>query len=196
MPKNKDKTKDNLEAAEDAVPAEDVDTADTASLEDGQTATNSEPDKPKSDAEELAELRDLYLRSVAETENQRRRAEEKIANARKFAISVFATSICDVCDCLESASTAKEDGMREGLELTLRKLTAAMDTNGIRPIRPDEGASFDPNLHQSVGFSQNSDLPPQTVATVVQTGYTLNGRVVRAATILLNKPPEDTGDKS
>lgn len=140
----------------------------------------------------VAELRDLYLRAEAEKTNIRKRAEEQVIQTRKFALEGFARGICEVCDCLEAALLAGSDSdkMREGVTLTLRKLSTVMEANGIRPVRPDAGASFDPALHQSIGVDANSRQPANTVAATVQCGYTINGRVVRAARVMVSKPAD------
>ena len=136
-------------------------------------------------------LRDLYVRALADRENLQKRAENEIKKARDFALDKFSRGICEVCDCLESAlaemptTAAKE---REGVALTLRKLVTVMENNGIRPVRPDVGASFDPALHQAVAIHADDNHVANTVVTVVQSGYTLNGRIIRPAGIVVAKP--------
>ena len=144
-----------------------------------------------------AALSDMYLRAEAEKNNIRRRAEEQVMQTRKFALEGFARGICDVCDCLEAALLADGDGqkMHEGVTLTLRKLAAVMEANGIRSVRPDAGASFDPALHQAIGVDSSGQQPANTVVAVAQCGYTINGRVVRAARVMVSKPA-DSGNSN
>ncbi|MGI9347963.1 MAG: nucleotide exchange factor GrpE [Gammaproteobacteria bacterium] len=144
-------------------------------------------------AKELAETKDLHLRAIADADNQRKRAEEQITKVHQFAVQAFATGICEVRDCLETAFNAltESDKAHQGIDLTLRKLDGVMDQHGVRPVRPDNGAPFDPNLHQSIGVAENKDLPPNSVATLIQCGYTLNGRTIRAALVHLNKAAAD-----
>ena len=138
-------------------------------------------------------LRDLYMRAVAEKENAAKRAATEIKKAHDFALSRFAPGVCEVRDCLESAlaesEKSGEDGAaREGLNLALQKLGKAMEAGGVRPVRPDIGASFDANLHEAVGMSEGGE-GARVVAKVMQCGYTLNGRLIRPAIVWLGKPP-------
>ena len=154
----------------------------------GETAEDGNSSIEDYDADKL---RDLYVRALADRENLQKRAENEIKKARDFALDKFSRGICEVCDCLESAlaemptTAAKE---REGVALTLRKLVTVMENNGIRPVRPDVGASFDPALHQAVAIHADDNHAANTVVTVVQSGYTLNGRIIRPAGIVVAKP--------
>ena len=160
----------------------------TASDNVGETAEDGNSSIEDYDADKL---RDLYVRALADRENLQKRAENEIKKARDFALDKFSRGICEVCDCLESAlaemptTAAKE---REGVALTLRKLVTVMENNGIRPVRPDVGASFDPALHQAVAIHADDNHAANTVVTVVQSGYTLNGRIIRPAGIVVAKP--------
>ena len=160
----------------------------TASDNVGETPEDGNSSIEDYDADKL---RDLYVRALADRENLQKRAENEIKKARDFALDKFSRGICEVCDCLESAlaemptTAAKE---REGVALTLRKLVTVMENNGIRPVRPDVGASFDPALHQAVAIHADDNHVANTVVTVVQSGYTLNGRIIRPAGIVVAKP--------
>lgn len=140
---------------------------------------------------DAAALRDLYLRAAADKENTIKRAEAEIKKARDFALNRFSRGICEVRDCLEAALSGGKSN--EGVALTLKKLTAVMEDNGVRPVRPDVGAPFDPDLHMAVGVDSGGKHAANTVAAVVQCGYTLNGRVVRAAGVVVGQPAEKNG---
>ena len=133
--------------------------------------------------------------AAADKENILRRAENEIRKARDFALQTFASGICEVRDGLEAATADKEKngGASEGVLLTLRKLCAVMEKNGIRPVAPDIGATFDSSLHYAVGMSEGGE-GGQTIAEVKQCGYTLNGRLVRPAIVWLGKPPANEKD--
>lgn len=176
-----------------------------------KTTAKSAPQTPETAAKDAAAdplagydaetLRNLYIRAVAEKVNTSKRAEIEIKKAHDFALARFAPGICEVRDCVESALSESEkagenDKAREGISLTLRKLSAVMEANGILPVRPDIGASFDPALHEAVGIDSTATHAANTVAAVVQCGYTLNGRVVRAAGIMVSKPAQKSGDKN
>ena len=141
------------------------------------------------------ELREMVRLAAADKENILRRAENEIRKARDFALQTFASGICEVRDGLEAATADKEKngGASEGVLLTLRKLCAVMEKNGIRPVSPDIGATFDSALHYAVGMSEDGE-GGQTIAEVKQCGYTLNGRLVRPAIVWLGKPPAKDKD--
>ena len=141
------------------------------------------------------ELREMVRLAAADKENILRRAENEIRKARDFALQTFASGICEVRDGLEAATADKEKngGASEGVLLTLRKLCAVMEKNGIRPVAPDIGATFDSSLHYAVGMSEGGE-GGQTIAEVKQCGYTLNGRLVRPAIVWLGKPPAKDKD--
>jgi len=132
-----------------------------------------------------AELGDQFLRAQAEIQNVRRRADEEVAKARKFAIDSFAESLLPVCDSLE-AGLAHQGGtvdqIREGAEATLRQLKGALERNKVIQIDPAPGAKFDPNLHQAISVVP-ADQEPNTVVTVLQKGYSIADRVLRPALV-------------
>ena len=139
---------------------------------------------------ELEQTRDLHLRAAAETENARKRADEQSRLARQFALDSFARALIEIPDCLEAALSAVDD-KTQGVMLTLRKLMAAFEANGIRTIEPVAGVEFDPSLHQAMTIKPDSAAAPNTVAAVLQKGYTLNGRVLRAAGVVVHRAPAD-----
>ena len=139
---------------------------------------------------ELEQTRDLHLRAAAETENARKRADEQSRLARQFALDSFARALIEIPDCLEAALAAADD-KTQGVMLTLRKLMAAFEANGIRTIEPVAGVEFDPSLHQAMTVKPDSAAAPNTVAAVLQKGYTLNGRVLRAAGVVVHRAPAD-----
>ena len=139
---------------------------------------------------ELEQTRDLHLRAAAETENARKRADEQSRLARQFALDSFARALIEIPDCLEAALAAVDD-KTQGVMLTLRKLMAAFEANGIRTIEPVAGVEFDPSLHQAMTVKPDSTAAPNTVAAVLQKGYTLNGRVLRAAGVVVHRAPAD-----
>ena len=136
---------------------------------------------------------ELRKRAVADMENMRRRAEKQVADAHKFALSGFVPALANVRDNLQKAlatgETTNADSaktLREGIELTFRNLESTMERFHIVPINPDVGAQFDPNLHNAIAHSPPTPAAaPNTVAQVVQVGYMLNGRVIRAADVLV-----------
>ena len=135
-----------------------------------------------------AEHHDAWLRAKAETENMRRRAQEDIAKASKFAAEKFATAMLPVKDSLEAALAVENqtvEKLREGVELTLKQLVAAFESANLAEENP-VGQKFDPNKHQAISAVE-SDAEPNTVVTVLQKGYLLNERVVRPALVMVAK---------
>jgi len=137
---------------------------------------------------------DAYLRAKAETENVRRRAEEEMSKARKFAVEGFAESLLPVCDSLEAAiaqqhsdKPATPEQMLEGVHATLRQLLAALERNKVLPINPPLGTKFDPHQHQAMSMVP-AEQEPNTIAMVLQKGYLIADRVLRPALVMVAAP--------
>ena len=134
-----------------------------------------------------AEHHDAWLRAKAETENMRRRAQEDVAKATKFAADKFAQAMLPVKDSLEAALAAENstvENLRDGVELTLKQLASAFEGAGVAVVNP-EGEKFDPNLHQAIS-AQPDEGEPNRVLTVLQKGYTLHERVIRPALVIVS----------
>ena len=140
---------------------------------------------------EAEESRELLLRKAAELENFRKRAARDMENAVNHALNDFAYAMCDVRDCVISAINAGDDGknLREGVNLILQKMDSALQANKILPVHPDRGLTFDPELHQAVVAEENGELPENAVISVLQTGYTINNRLLRPASVVVSKAP-------
>jgi len=139
---------------------------------------------------QAAEHHDAWLRAKAETENMRRRAAEEADKARKFAVDSFAGELLAVKDSLEAALAAESpsvENMKDGVELTLKQLTAAFAKFSLADIDP-MGEKFDPHLHQAIQMV-DSDQPANTVVTVLQKGYRLHDRTLRPALVMVSKGP-------
>jgi molecular chaperone GrpE len=137
-----------------------------------------------------AEVSDAYLRAKADAENTRRRAEEEMSKARKFAIESFADSLLPVKDSLEAAiaiQAATPEQLLEGVHATLRQLSAALDRNKVIEINPSAGTKFDPHQHQAISVVP-ADQEPNTVVAVLQKGYLIADRVLRPALVTVTAP--------
>lgn len=137
-----------------------------------------------------AELADQYIRAQAEMQNVRRRSEEEIAKARKFAVEGFAESLLPVCDSLEAGLHHQDqtaDQIRAGAEATLRQLKSALERNKVIEINPSAGTKFDPHQHQAISVVP-ADQEPNTVVTVLQKGYLIADRVLRPALVTVTAP--------
>jgi molecular chaperone GrpE len=137
-----------------------------------------------------ADMADQYLRAKAEAENARRRAEDEIAKARKFAVESFAESLLPVADSLEAGLVIKDataDQIREGAQATLRQLLAALERNKVIGIAPAAGTKFDPHQHQAISVVP-SEHEANTVVTVLQKGYSIADRVLRPALVTVSAP--------
>jgi len=137
-----------------------------------------------------AEMADAFLRAKADAENTRRRAEEEMAKARKFAIEGFAESLLPVRDSLEAAITipaATSEQLLEGVHATLRQLTAALERNKVQAIEPPAGTRFDPHHHQAISVVP-APQEPNTVVAVLQKGYLIADRVLRPALVTVSGP--------
>ncbi|KFB66264.1 nucleotide exchange factor GrpE [Candidatus Accumulibacter vicinus] len=132
------------------------------------------------------EYHDAWLRAKAETENVRRRAQEDISKAAKFAVDRFARELLAVKDSLEAAlatETASVESLRSGTELTLRQLVAAFEKSALTEVNP-LGEKFDPHRHQAISVVE-SPQEPNTVVSVLQKGYLLADRVLRPALVVV-----------
>ena len=134
------------------------------------------------------EHHDAWLRAKAETENVRRRAQEDISKASKFAIERFAGELLAVKDSLEAALAAEApsiDSLKSGVELTLKQMTTAFEKVKLVEVDP-LGEKFDPHRHQAISVV-DSEQEPNTVVTVLQKGYLLADRVLRPALVIVSK---------
>jgi molecular chaperone GrpE len=136
--------------------------------------------------------REQYLRSMAELENVRKRAERDVQSAHRYALERFAGELLTVRDTLElavkNAATADARSLAEGQEATLRLLAKAFDKFAIQQISP-RGAPFDPQVHEAVLSQPSSSVPAGHVIDVLQAGYQLNGRLLRPARVIVARAP-------
>lgn len=141
---------------------------------------------------EVNEVKDMALRIRAESDNVRRRSEQEIDKARKYALNKFAEELLPVIDNLERAidMADKNDeatkAMMEGVELTLMTMTSTVGKFGLKVIDP-QGEAFNPEFHQAMAMQESADFAPSTVMAVMQKGYELNGRVIRPAMVMVSK---------
>jgi molecular chaperone GrpE len=179
--------------------------------DENKRAERPEPDAAENDnagaatpAEQIAsltsavdELRDKFLRAVAEGDNLRKRAEREVAEARSYGISGFARDVIGAADNLSRTleaitpeARAAADGtlkaLLEGVELTRREFDKALAKHNVRPLDP-KGEKFDPNFHQAMFELDDPDAAPGTVVQVMQTGYAIGDRVLRPALVAVAK---------
>lgn len=138
---------------------------------------------------------DHLVRTRAEMDNLRKRQARELENAHKFALERFVAALLPVRDSMEMGLLAAEENadvakLREGAELTLKLMADVMAKFNVVQINP-EGEAFNPELHQAMSMVTRADLPPNTVVTVVQKGYTLNDRLVRPAMVLVSSQPQN-----
>jgi molecular chaperone GrpE len=160
-------------------------------------APGSEPETAPTTEQELAELRtrhaevsDAYLRAKAEAENIRRRSDEEVSKARKFAVDSFAQSLLPVRDSLEAAidlPAATPEKILEGVQATLRQLASALERNKVLEINPPAGTKFDPHHHQAISMVP-AEQEANTVVAVLQKGYLIADRVLRPALVTVAAP--------
>lgn len=155
-------------------------------------------------AQELADTRDKLLRAVAETENVRKRAERDREQDRKFGIASFAGDVAGVADDLrralssvpaEAAHEPAVKALMEGVEMTERTLLAALEKHGVRRVAPEPGAPFDYNYHQAMFEVENSGHPAGTVVQLLQPGYVIHDRLLKAAMVGVAKGESKPADR-
>ena len=163
----------------------------------GTPANDSAPDARVAELEaEIARLKDQALRALAEAENTRRRAQREIEDNNKYAVSSFARDILPLADNLrraldtltpeERAAAEKLEKFAQGIELVEREFLATLDRHHVKRIDP-LGQAFDHNLHQAVMEVEAADKPPGIVMQVLQQGYTIHGRLLRPAMVVVAK---------
>jgi molecular chaperone GrpE len=185
---------------DDSMPHDDPD--DKVRLAEGLLADSQEA---AADEAANASLRDRLLRALAEVENTRRRAERRVADAREYGISDFAVELLSVVDNLQRAVASAEDrtdqtpadaAFLDGVRATQRQLLATLARFGVKRIEA-LGASFDPNLHEAMAEVEDDSSPPRSVVSVLEDGYTIHDRLLRAARVAVAKrrleaaPPVD-----
>jgi len=139
----------------------------------------------------LGEMREVLLRERAEIENQRKRLQRDLEQARKFANERLLGDLLPVCDNLErglAAEGADAASLREGMDLTLKALVKVAENNGLKAIDP-LGQPFDPERHQAMSMIDAPGKAPNTVVAVMQKGYVLNDRLLRPALVAIAKAP-------
>ncbi|MFZ1181453.1 MAG: nucleotide exchange factor GrpE [Herbaspirillum sp.] len=167
--------------------------AENASVQDAQAQEQgAETEMELTVVEQLAiaeakivEMQDAFLRAKAETENIRRRAQDDISRAHKFAIEGFAESLLSVKDNLEMAlkiDTPSVESLKEGVDMTLKQLSSAFEKNRLQEIHPQAGEKLDPMKHQAIS-SVPAEQDANTVVTVLQKGYTISDRLLRPALV-------------
>lgn len=199
---NKNKDEENATAKVDAVEGELLDeNAEESTLTEDETAVNNSTEEAILSAEELIsqsrimqseieKLEDKLLRQQAEQQNLQRRMEREIDNARKFAIERFVQELLPIRDSMEIAQTeaAKEDAsldtLREGNDLIVKMMVNAMAKLNIEAIDP-EGEKFDPQWHEAMSMLPDPEKESGMIMHVHQKGYVMNGRLIRAAKVIV-----------
>jgi molecular chaperone GrpE len=176
---DQEKMQDQTEPAQQAP-------ADSAAEDTAQTAVNPSLEQKLATAESKAtEMQDAYLRAKAEAENIRRRAQDDIAKAHKFAIESFAEALVPVKDSLEMAlklDTPAVDSLKEGVEMTLKQLSGAFERNRLLEINPAPGEKLDPMKHQAISIVP-AEQDANTIVSVLQKGYMIADRLLRPALV-------------
>jgi len=141
-----------------------------------------------------AAARDAQLRALAELDNVRKRAQRDIESAQRFALERFATELLGVRDSLElaaqNAATADAQSLAAGQQATLQLLAKAFEKFSIQRLDP-VGVPFDPTLHEAVAVQESVSAPPDSVLQVLQSGYQLNGRLLRPARVVVARAPHN-----
>jgi molecular chaperone GrpE len=184
---------ENQATNDDATGAELQNDPEGLAAEDAQ-GVNIESGQEEDVRGQLADANDRLLRSIAEMENVRRRAQRDVENAHKFAVEKMLGDLFPVLDSMEKAvetaenSDQGEDAVAivEGMALSLKLFVDTLAKAGVEQIDPF-GEPFDPQLHEAMAMVPNPDAEPNTVMDVMQKGYVLNGRLVRAAKVIVTK---------
>ena len=173
-----------------------VENIDNIEIEDSQELSAEEQleraqEKIGELTEQANELKDAVLRAKAETENVRKRSDREVLNARKFGIEKFAKELMPVTDSIDQAlkhevKLEEAVAMKAGVELTSKMFANVLTKNGLVEIDP-KGEKFDPNMHEALAMIPNPDFENEMIFEVFQKGYMLNGRLIRAAKVIVVK---------
>ena len=171
------------------VEAEDSDIAESNS----EASENELTKQLEEIQQQVADYQDKMLRMQAEMDNLRKRTERDVSNAHKYANEKFANELLQVKDSLEMGLNMSEETedidlykLKEGTELTLKMLNSVFEKFAIEEINP-VGETFDPNLHEAMTMQESTEHEPNTVLMVMQKGYTLHGRLIRPAMVIVSK---------
>lgn len=196
---------DQKERVDEALSAEEAqsETAEAETFDEEVVEMEVDSMEAEASAQDLAKLleeaqkkadehQDQLMRAHAEIENLKRRHTQEIEKAHKYALDKFVAELLAVWDSLELGNAAAQDEnadvakLREGTELTLKMLGDVMTKFGVEQLNP-EGEPFNPELHQAMSMQPRDDVEPNTVVAVVQKGYSLNGRLVRPAMVMVSQ---------
>lgn len=171
-------TSDDVQLDADAVQAESAEEPDLAQLQEELLAAQAKAD----------ENWERSLRLQADMDNQRRRFEKQVEDAHKFSVQRFAEGLLPVIDSLEMGMQAEGsvEKIREGMDLTLKQFSSVMEKFNLEAVG-ESGEQFNPEMHQAVGMQPSPEHENNTVLTVMQKGYTLSGRTIRPAMVMVCK---------
>ncbi|WP_067514977.1 nucleotide exchange factor GrpE [Endozoicomonas ascidiicola] len=196
MTEENSKVEEPLETPETEAAAEDVAQENPLFNEEPELMTADETAVNAGRIEELEQqlalAKDQALRATAEAMNTKRRAEQDVEKAHKFGVDKFVNEMIPVVESLEKGienaeqAEGQHETMLEGMRLTHKQLLDALGKFQVLQVNP-EGEPFDPNFHQAISMVPNPDMEPNTVMNVFQKGYTLHGRVIRPAMVVVSK---------
>lgn len=156
-----------------------------------QAETDQLADKLAEYENKLGEMREVLLRERAEIENQRKRLQRDLEQARRYANERLLSDLLPVCDGLERGLAVENTdvgAIREGMDLTLKALLKVAENNGLKQVDP-MGEGFDPERHQAMSMVDAPNAKPNSVVAVMQKGYVLNERLLRPALVAVAKAP-------
>ncbi|MEH6445286.1 MAG: nucleotide exchange factor GrpE [Oceanospirillaceae bacterium] len=141
---------------------------------------------------EIANLKDQMLRTVADAQNTKRRAEQDVTKAHKFGTEKFANEMLPIVDSLAMALLSNADdeaskSIKEGVEMTLNMLISALEKFNVVQVDPQAGDVFDPSLHQAMSMIDGGEIASNSVVAAMQKGFTINGRLLRPAMVMVAK---------
>lgn len=183
---------EELEVEQNAAEVNDAEVGDVASeVSEAELIGKLQQDLEAAQAA-VSEAEDQVLRAKADAQNVRRRAEQDVEKAHKFALEKFVNELLPVVDSLERAIEAcpageeSADAIRQGVEMTLNMFLGSLKKFSVEQLDP-QGEPFDPQVHQAMSMVENPEVEPNTVIAVMQKGYLLNDRLVRPAMVIVSK---------
>ena len=191
---------DEAELASEDVANDKSASEENSNLEQVNDAGDSSESSDSSDElalaqEEIAKLKDSFLRAMAEQDNIRRRSEKDVTNSRKFAVEGFAKELLNVRDSLNLACSIELEAeadeavkrIHEGVEITLKQLDSAFAKFALVEVAPVVGEKLDPNIHQAMSMVESEEVESGHILNVIQVGFTLHERLLRPAMVVVAK---------
>lgn len=197
MSKAKDHLKQNTETVSKNAESIDEGMASAVAAGSGPAGESALGEQLEDARAKAAENHDRYLRSVADLENFRRRSVREREELRQFATASLVEDLLPILDNLglgiaSARQQSDSNAIADGMTMVLDQFKGVLNRAGLVEIHPKPGDEFDPHRHESIAHQPSADVPAESILNVIRTGYSLNGRLLRAASVVLSSGPTES----